>query len=127
MRLIAKAAVVICMCMIGQPHVALAKTSQWMTAKEARGWVKREIIRPRLLMKSVRCKYTPGPKGEGRQSTLLKFTYGANPSGKRWRYAWGNRIPFHNRRNVMQGYKMVSNMAFRRPSGLKLGCAVWQR
>ncbi|THF53968.1 hypothetical protein [Allorhizobium terrae] len=116
-------AVSLCLALSGS---AYAKSTGWLNANRLQDFG-REHLHANALPTSISCKDSDVVAGMDRRNTMVKIEYSSNPEHIKWKWAWGGLVGKIDRDYAAKGYKMVSQDSFRRPSGLLMRCAIWQK
>lgn len=101
-------------------------SSGWIDANELKRFSWR-VLRKGHIPTAIQCKNKNIAKGMNRVNTWVKVSYKPNPSKQKWTWAWGNFVGAIHVKRIKNGYKRVSLAGFRRPSGLRVQCAIWHK
>lgn len=103
-----------------------AQSTGWLDANELPKFTKAHFSK-NTLPTSISCKDSEVVAGMDRRNTMVKIEYGPNPNRTKWKWAWGTAVGKVDHDYKADGFKIVSEDSFRRPSGLLIRCAIWHK
>ena len=100
------------------PSGASAGQSQWMPPAKLKAYMK-SVDRAGQMPVKLECDR------RGTNWVQMRVTTQANPSNRRWHWAWGPRVAAVQSRLRGEGLKIVHSDEFTMLLGVRSKCAVW--